>query len=206
VHRPWHGSWCSARLDCVRWPACPDPPFCTSAVLMGAYDGDIDHRVLVVRLLSQGLEHPLPNPAVAPARVTGVHDTEIAKACRQVSPRNSRSVAVQHGIHEQPVVFCCGSGMSCLTWQQVFDACPLPITEGISFAHCLCLALQPQLSMVRILIDDTPWPPLRHDAEKQIHRKNHQMNNTGLHCGVASAQGQRHHEQRQQQHDGGRSI
>jgi hypothetical protein len=124
-------------------------------VLVSAHDGGVDHRVLVVRVLRQGIKHPLPNTAVAPSRVTGVYDTEIAKARRQIPPRNACSVAVQNGIHEQPVVFCCGARLSCLTRQQVFDARPLPITEGVSFARCLYLALAPWLSTVGILIDDT---------------------------------------------------
>ena len=92
-------------------------PFCTSAVLVGAHDGRIDHRVLVVRILRQGLEHPLPYAAATPARVARMHDAEIAKALGQIPPRDACAVAVQHRVREQPVVLCSGSGLPALAGQ-----------------------------------------------------------------------------------------
>ena len=124
-------------------------------MLVGAHDGGVNHGVFVVRVLCQGLEHPLPYAAVAPARVTGVHDAKVAETGRQVPPGDARTVAVEHSIHEQPVVFCSGSRLSCLAGQQVLDAFPLGIKEGISFTYGLYMALGLLLSTTRVLIDDT---------------------------------------------------
>jgi hypothetical protein len=75
-----------------------------STVLMGAHDGAVDHGVLIVRVSPQILEHPLPHAVLGPAREAGMDLDRIAKALRQIAPRDARSVALQHGFHEQPVV------------------------------------------------------------------------------------------------------
>ena len=67
--------------------------------------------------------------------MTGVHDTEIAKALRQVTPGDAGAVAVKHRIHEQSIVSRSSSGLSGLTWQQAFNALPVFIAQGISFGH-----------------------------------------------------------------------
>ena len=70
-----------------------------------------------------------------------MHDAKVAESRWQVAPGDACAVAVEHCIDEQPVVFCRGSGLSCLTGQQVFDALPLGIKEGVSFTHGLYVAL-----------------------------------------------------------------
>lgn len=105
--------------------------------------------------------HPAPRPRTHVAirrygsRVTGVHDAKVAETGRQIPPRNTCTVAGQHAVHEQSIVFCSGSGLPCLSRQQVFDAIPLHITEDISFTHRVHLALGLQLSTAGGLIDDT---------------------------------------------------
>lgn len=86
-----------------------------------------------------------------------MHDAKVAESRGQVAPGDACAVAVQHGIDEQPVVPGCGSRLTCLAGQQILDARPLRIVEGISFTHrplhwCLTCVLQP----LRVLIDDTP--------------------------------------------------
>lgn len=66
-----------------------------------------------------------------------MHNAGIAKARRQVLPWYFCMVAVQHGFDEQLVVFCSGSGLSCLAGQQTVDALSGSITEGVSFGHGL---------------------------------------------------------------------
>ena len=70
-----------------------------------------------------------------------MHDAKVAETGRQIPPRNTCTVAVQHGVHEQSIVFCSGSGLSCLTGQQILDALPLGIKERVSFTHGLYVAL-----------------------------------------------------------------
>ena len=73
-------------------------------VLMGMYDGAVDHGVLIVSLSSQKLKHPLPHAALGPAQEASVDLGRIAKALRRFPPREARSVAVENGFNEQPVV------------------------------------------------------------------------------------------------------
>jgi hypothetical protein len=75
----------------------------------------INHGVFVVRVLSQGFKHPLLDTCLAPVQVTDVHDAKVAEMRWQIPPRNTCTVAVQHGVHEQSIVFCSGSGLPCLT-------------------------------------------------------------------------------------------
>lgn len=63
-------------------------------------------------ILRQGLEHTLPYASAAPARVARMHNAEIAKAIGQIPPWDACAVAVQHRVHEQPVIFCSGSRLS----------------------------------------------------------------------------------------------
>ncbi len=86
-----------------------------------------------------------------------MHDAKVAESRWQVAPGDACAVAVQHGIDEQAVVLGSGSRLTCLAGQQILDALPLRIAEGISFTHgalhwCLTCVLQP----LRVLIDDTP--------------------------------------------------
>ena len=64
-----------------------------------------------------------------------MHHTEITKALGQVPPWDTGAVTVEHRINKQPVVSCSGSGLSSLAGQQVFDAQPMRIAQGISSGH-----------------------------------------------------------------------
>jgi hypothetical protein len=104
-------------------------------VLVGSNDGAVNHGVFVVRILRQNLENPLPHASPAPARVAGMHHAEVTKALRQVTPGNACAVALEHRIHEQPVVARGGSGLCRLAGQQIRDARPTLINQGISSGH-----------------------------------------------------------------------
>jgi hypothetical protein len=124
---------------------------------MGSNDGAVNHGVFVVRILRQNLENPLPHASPAPARVTGEYYAEVTKALRQVTPGNACAVAVQHRIHEQPVVSRSGSGLCRLAGQQILDARPTLITQGISSGHASSHALcSLTFKCEGTLIDDTP--------------------------------------------------
>jgi len=104
-------------------------------MLVGPHNGGINHGVFVIRIFSQSLEHALPNPALAPAAVPGMNNPEVAKALRQVPPRNARPVAVQHSIHKQTVVFCRRPHPFGGTWQHILDPLPLIIPQRVSSTH-----------------------------------------------------------------------
>ena len=106
-------------------------------MLVGTHDGGIDHGVFVICILRQGLEDLLPRAALAPARVAGVHHAEITKTRRQIAPGDAGALTVEHCIDEQPVVSRSRSRLSSLAGQQVLDALPVLISQGISSGHAL---------------------------------------------------------------------
>src|ERR1700730_14305469 len=75
----------------------------TSAVLMSAHDGGVNHHVFVVRIACQRLENSLENAALGPSAKALVHDLPVAETHRQISPRNSRSKSGNDRGTEEPV-------------------------------------------------------------------------------------------------------
>ncbi len=73
-------------------------------MLVGAYDGGIDHRVFVAGVLGQMLKDALPYATPGPAAEPRMHDAEVAKSFRQVTPRNPGPVTVEHRLDKQTVV------------------------------------------------------------------------------------------------------
>src|SRR2546428_14087171 len=66
-------------------------------------DGGVDHRVFVIRIIGQGLEKTLPNPARSPARKALVGVLPVAEALRQISPRRARTEFPDHRLDKRPV-------------------------------------------------------------------------------------------------------
>ena len=86
-----------------------------------------------------------------------MHDAEVAKALGQVTPGYASSVAVEHRIHEQTVVTRSGSGLPGLAGQQVLDAFPMHIGQGISSGHVKSYGFWTLTFKYKgKLIDDTP--------------------------------------------------
>ena len=65
---------------------------------MRAHDGGIDHRLLVIGVVSQMLEKLLPNAALGPPGKPGMNLYGVAKSLRQIAPRNARTITIQHGL------------------------------------------------------------------------------------------------------------
>src|ERR1700682_5025142 len=99
---------------------------------MGAHDGAVDHGVFVVGVACQKLEHPLPHAALGPARKASVYLDRIAKALRQITPRDASSVAVENRFHEQPVVLGRDPDMAVAPRQHVLDPIPLIVSQPIT--------------------------------------------------------------------------
>jgi hypothetical protein len=99
---------------------------------MGSHDGAVEHGVLIVGILRQGLEYPLPNPGARPTREAGVHYAEIAKAFRQVTPRDPSPVAVDNRLDKQSVIPCRHPNRTGATGQEIFNAIPLIVTQGVA--------------------------------------------------------------------------
>ena len=62
-------------------------------MLMSSDDGGVDHRVFVVRIVSQRLEKTLPNTALRPPREPRVNGLPVAEALGQIGRRAIRSAA-----------------------------------------------------------------------------------------------------------------
>lgn len=104
-------------------------------MLVGSHDGRVDHRVLVVGLLRQGFEDPLPDAALAPATVAQVHHPEVPETSWQIVPGDAGPVAIEHGIDEQAVVPGLCSGLAGTPGQQILDALPLIVAQRVSSGH-----------------------------------------------------------------------
>jgi hypothetical protein len=104
-----------------------------SAVLMGAHDGAVDHRVFIVGLGSQMLKDPLTDSRFGPPAEAPVV-LPIAKPLRQIAPRNAGAVAIQHRRDKQPAIARSHSNRPLPTRQQVLDPVPLVVTKSVT-AH-----------------------------------------------------------------------
>lgn len=94
VHRRGHGFWCSVRLGIVRWPGPRRLFLGTRAVLVGADDRAVDHRVFVVGIRRQIAKNLLPNAGFRPAAEAAMHVLPIAEPLREVPPRDAGTVPV----------------------------------------------------------------------------------------------------------------
>src|SRR4051812_35856003 len=104
------------------------------AVLMGAHDGAVDHRIFVVSVPGQALENPLPDAGFRPVGKAAVRVVLIAKALQLVPPGDAGAIAVEHGIDKQAVVRGGHANRTKPARQQILDPVPLVVTKGIA-AH-----------------------------------------------------------------------
>lgn len=96
-------------------------------MLVGAYDGGVNHHVFVVVIFRQQLENALENSALRPSTEALMDDLPIPKALGQIAPRNARSVSVKDSFDEQPIVRRSASHMAFATGQKILDPVPLVV-------------------------------------------------------------------------------
>ena len=72
-------------------------------MLMSSDDGGVDHRVFVVRIVSQSLEKTFPNTALRPPREPRVSVLPVAEALGQIAPRRPRAEFPNHRLNEKPI-------------------------------------------------------------------------------------------------------
>ena len=101
-------------------------------MLMGAHDGGVDHRIFVVGIRRQMLEHLLPNPRLGPSAEATMHLDAIAETLRQVTPRNTGAEPVQHRFDEEPVVPCRYPDVAITAGQQVADPLPFVVPQAVT--------------------------------------------------------------------------
>ena len=81
---------------------------------------------------ARSLEHPLPYPALGPAREARMNLDRIAKALRQVPPGNARAIAVEHSFDKQPIVLGRHPNMAFTSRQKILDPVPLVVPKSIT--------------------------------------------------------------------------
>jgi len=85
--------------------ACASPAFFgAGAVLVGARDGAVDRRVLIVGVGGEPLEEGRPHTLVGPAGEAAMDILPVTTALRQVTPGDTGAIAVEHRLDEQAVV------------------------------------------------------------------------------------------------------
>src|SRR3954452_24259361 len=128
---------------------------------MGAHDGAVDHRIFVVSLCSEVLEHPLPDAGAGPAAEAPLHLDAVSKTLRQVTPGDPGSIPVEHSLHKQPVVPRCHPDRTRTARQKVSDPLPLVVSQAVASHRSAPNALtgsEPKIaSRQNLLNDDTPY-------------------------------------------------
>ncbi len=74
--------------------------FGAGAMLVGAHNGAVDHRVFIVGVCGEMLKHQLPYTALGPTAEPQVDLCPVAEPLRQIAPRHPSTITIQHGIHE----------------------------------------------------------------------------------------------------------
>jgi hypothetical protein len=102
-------------------------------MLMSSDDGGVDHRVFVVRIVSQRLEKTLPYAALRPPREPRVNVLPVAEALGQIAPRCTRAKFPNHRLDEKPIAqLAVASDMSRPTRQQVFNPRKLVVAQSVA--------------------------------------------------------------------------
>jgi hypothetical protein len=84
--------------------------------------------------MTADLPHPLMGPASKP--LVGV--LPVAKPFRQIAPRNSGAVAVEHRFDEAAIVMSGDADITRFAGQPVLDSLPLVIAKGVSVNRSAC--------------------------------------------------------------------
>ena len=94
---------------------------------MRAHDGGIDHHVLVVGITRESVENTLKNSAFRPSIEALIDDLPIAKALREIAPRDPGPKSKENRFDEQSIVCRSASNVTVAARQKVFDPIPLII-------------------------------------------------------------------------------
>lgn len=94
-----------------------------STVLMGR----IQVRIVVISIVTQGREVPLPDPALGPAVEPLVDAFPLSVPFRQLPPGTPGALAIQHRLNEHPIIRCRPANMPDAPRQHVRNPRPLVI-------------------------------------------------------------------------------
>src|SRR5215831_14495617 len=130
VRRPGRGFLCSTRRGFCRLPG-PHLFLGAPALCWCARTIVLEHGVFVVGLAGEVLKHPFPHPGLRPATEPSVNVFPVTEAFREVTPRNSGTVAIEDRLDESAVVLSGDANMPDPPWQ-ILDPLPLVVAQSIS--------------------------------------------------------------------------
>src|SRR4051795_7479402 len=135
-------------------------------MLMSAHDGAVDHRIFIVSLCGEVLEHAFPNAGDGPAAEASLHLDPIPKTLRQITPGNPGPIAVEHSFDKHPVVPRRHTNRSRTARQKVSDPLPLIVTQPVASHRSAPNTLTDSESKFV-----TPWNPQMTTRHNEILRK-----------------------------------
>jgi hypothetical protein len=98
-------------------------------MLMGAHNGAVDHRIFVVGVCCEILEHPFPDTAFGPTTEPPMHLNSVTKPLRQIAPGHPRTITIEQRLDEQSIVRCGHPDRAFAPGQQVLDSIPLVVAQ-----------------------------------------------------------------------------
>lgn len=98
-------------------------------MLVSAHDGGVDHHVFVVVITRQHRENTLENPAFRPSIEALIDNLPIAKALRQIAPRDTGSKSEENRFDEQSIIRRSASDMAFAAGQKILDPLPLIVAQ-----------------------------------------------------------------------------
>src|SRR6266550_5095138 len=102
-------------------------------MLMRPDNGGVDHGVFVIRIIGQGLEKTLPNPARGPARKALVDVLPVTEALRQIAPRSARTEFPDHSLDKQAVAqFAAAANRAGTTRQKSLNPRKLVVAQSVA--------------------------------------------------------------------------
>jgi hypothetical protein len=103
-------------------------------MLVGSHYRRVDHRVLIVGIVRQGLEKTLPNAARGPAGETLVGVAPAAKTFWQIAPRRPHAELPDHGFDENTIAqFAVAADRAGTARQQMLDPGELVVSQRMAF-------------------------------------------------------------------------
>jgi hypothetical protein len=90
----------------------------------------VDHRIFVVGISCEMLEHPLPDTALGPTAEPPVHLNSVTEPLRQIAPWHPGTITIKHGLDEQPIVRCGDPDRAFPPGQQLLDPFPLVVAQS----------------------------------------------------------------------------
>jgi len=99
---------------------------------MGTDNRGIDEQVLQIGITAQGISHPLPDTAFAPAREAHIGSVPMTVLGRQVPPGASGTHDPENGLDELTIVLGRATRILDLARQVIFNAFPLIISKHLS--------------------------------------------------------------------------